>query len=163
MLKRIWSLVIKEFIHLRSDWWLPAFMLIGGASELLAVAWATSRPITNLPLMVFDQSQNSGKPRHDHWAGKHQNICAPEQVNDMQTIQNAMDRGQISAALVIPPDYAEQLQSPIGKPTLLMIFNGSESSPAQAANRAVQGLARDIDQRILIRRLGLKSCPTERI
>ena len=58
MLRRIWSLVIKEFIHLRNDWWLPAFMVIGGASELLLVGWATSRPITNLPLMVFDQSRS---------------------------------------------------------------------------------------------------------
>ncbi|HEY5670158.1 MAG TPA: hypothetical protein VIS10_09185, partial [Anaerolineales bacterium] len=55
MLRRIWILVIKEFIHLRTDWWLPAFMLLGGAMELLLVGWATSRPITNLPLMVLDQ------------------------------------------------------------------------------------------------------------
>ena len=41
MLRRIFSLVIKEFIHLRNDWWLPAFMLLGGASELLLVGWAT--------------------------------------------------------------------------------------------------------------------------
>ncbi len=59
MLTRIWSLVVKEFIHLRNDWWLPAFMLIGGAMELLLVGWATSRPITNLPLMVLDQDQSA--------------------------------------------------------------------------------------------------------
>ena len=41
MLRRIWSLTVKEFIHLRNDWWLPAFMLIGGAMELLLVGWAT--------------------------------------------------------------------------------------------------------------------------
>jgi len=155
MLKRIWSLVIKEFIHLRSDWWLPAFMLIGGASELLAVAWATSRPITNLPLMVFDQNKTAASRAMIIGLENTKTFATPEQVNDMQTIQNAMDRGQVSAALVIPPDYAEQLQSPTGKPTLLMIINGSESSPAQVVNRTVQGLARDMDQRILIQPLGL--------
>jgi ABC-2 type transport system permease protein len=155
MLRRIWSLVIKEFIHLRSDWWLPAFMLIGGASELLAVAWATSRPITNLPLMVFDQSNTAASHALVIELQNTRTFAAPKQVNDMQTIQNAMDRGQVSGALVIPPDYAEQLQSPTGSPTLLMIVNGAENTPAQAAKRAVQGLARDIDQRILIQRLGL--------
>ncbi|MDP2776254.1 MAG: ABC transporter permease, partial [Anaerolineales bacterium] len=80
---------------------------------------------------------------------------SPEQVNDMQTIQDAMDRGQINAALVFPPDYAEQLQSSTGKPTLLVILNGAENMPAQAANRAIRGVVRDIDQRILIGRLGL--------
>ena len=57
MFRRIWALSIKEFIHLRNDWWLPAFMLIGGAIELLVIGWATSRPITNLPLMVLDQDK----------------------------------------------------------------------------------------------------------
>ncbi|MDH3943253.1 MAG: hypothetical protein OEV06_04070, partial [Anaerolineae bacterium] len=59
MLRRIWSLSVKEFIHLRNDWWMPAFMLIGGALELLVIGWATSRPITNLPLMVQDHDQSA--------------------------------------------------------------------------------------------------------
>jgi ABC-2 type transport system permease protein len=155
MLKRIWSLVKKEFIHLRSDWWLPAFMLIGGGMELLAVAWATSRPITNLPMMILDQSKTTESRAIVIGLENTKTFRTPEQVNDMQTIQAAMDRGQINAALVIPPDYAAQLQSPFGKPTLLVILNGAENAPAQAANRAIQGLAREIDQRILIGRLGL--------
>ena len=155
MLKRIWSLVIKEFIHLRNDWWLPAFMLIGGATELLLVAWATSRPITNLPLMVFDQSDSAASRALVIALQNTKTFAAPQQVNNLQVIQNAMDRGQVSAALVIPPDYASQLQSPTGQPILLVVLNGSEDTPAQAAKRAVQGLARNIDERILIRRLNL--------
>ena len=155
MLKRIWSLVIKEFIHLRSDWWMPAFMLIGGAMELLLVGWATSRPITNLPIMIFDQNKTAASRTLVIGLENTKTFAMPQQVNNMQTIQDAMDRGQINAALVIPPDYAEQLQSSTGKPSLLVILNGSENTPAQAANRAIQGLVRDTDQRILIQRLGL--------
>jgi ABC-2 type transport system permease protein len=155
MLKRIWALVVKEFIHLRSDWWLPAFMLIGGASELLLVAWATSRPVTNLPLMVFDQSKTAASRTIVMGLQNMNTFSTPKQINDMQSIQDMMDRGQVSAALVIPPDYAEQLQSLTGKPTLLIILNGSESTPAQAAKRSIQGLVREIDQRIVIGRLSL--------
>lgn len=155
MLKRIWSLIVKEFIHLRNDWWLPAFMLIGGASELLLVAWATSRPITNLPLMVYDQSKSAESRALVSGLENTGTFRAPEHVHDMRTIRDAMDRGQVNAALVIPPDYAAQLLSPTGKPALLTILNGSESTPAQAAQNAIQGLARTIDQRILIDRLGL--------
>ena len=54
ILTRILSLTRKEFTHLIRDWWLPAFMLFGGVLELLLVGWATSRPITNLPLMVLE-------------------------------------------------------------------------------------------------------------
>ncbi len=155
MLRRIRSLVIKEFIHLRNDWWLPAFMLVGGAMELLLVGWATSRPITNLPIMVLD---------HDHSAASREVVVAlentgtfsqPEYVSEMPTIEDALNRGQINAAMIIPPDFDEQMASPTGTPTLVVILNGAESTPAIAAKRAVEGLAQDLGQRITIQRLGL--------
>ena len=59
MLRRILALAKKEFIHLRNDWWMPAFMLFGGVLELLLIGWATSRPMTNLPLMVWDQDKSA--------------------------------------------------------------------------------------------------------
>lgn len=155
MLKRIWSLVVKEFIHLRSDWWLPVFMLVAGTMELFLVAWVTSRPIIDLPVMILDQSQSAASRAFVSGVENTKTFAAPEQVSDMQTIRDAMDRGQVTAALVIPPDYAEQLQSARGQPTLLVIVNGAESTPAQAANRAIRGLVRDIDERILTQRLGL--------
>ncbi len=157
MLRRIWSLVIKEFLHLRNDWWLPAFMLLGGATELLLVGWATSRPITNLPIMVLD---------HDRSAASRQLVVAiqntgafrqPEYVSDMATIEDALDRGAINAAVVVPPDFDEQMASPTGKPTLFVILNGAESTPAIAAKRAIEGLVQDMGQRISLRRLGLGS------
>ncbi len=154
-LGRIWALTGKEFIHLRNDWWLPAFMLLGGASELLLVAWATSRPISNLPLMVLDQSKTAESRSITAGLVNTDTFRAPDFVNDPQTIRDAMDRGQITAALIIPPDFARQLDSVSGKPTLLVILNGAEDTPAQAANRAVEGLARVVDERILVRRLGL--------
>ena len=100
--------------------------------------------------MVFDQSNTAASHAIVIGLQNTKTFAAPQFVNNMQTIQNAMDRGQASAALVIPPDYAEQLQSPIGQPTLLMIINGAENTPAQAVSRAIQGLARDIDGRILV-------------
>jgi ABC-2 type transport system permease protein len=155
VLRRIWSLVLKEFIHLRNDWWLPAFMLIGGASELLLVGWATSRPITNLPLMVFDQSQSAASRSIIIGLENTGTFQLQDQAYDMATIQDALERGKINAAVIIPPDFAEKMASSTGHPTLIVILNGAESTPAQAAQRAVQGLALQIDQRIAVQRLGL--------
>jgi hypothetical protein len=55
MFNRITSITIKEFIHLRRDWWLLLFMIVGDMLEFLVIGWATSQPIANLPLMVWDQ------------------------------------------------------------------------------------------------------------
>jgi ABC transporter DrrB family efflux protein len=155
MLRRIWSLVIKEFIHLRNDWWLPAFMLIGGASELLLVGWATSRPITNLPIMVLDHNHSAASRALMVSLENTGTFRQPEYVNDMATIEDALNRGQINAAVVIPPDFDEQMASSNGMPTLFVILNGAESTPALASKRAVEGLAQDLDQRITVQRLGL--------
>jgi ABC-2 type transport system permease protein len=155
MLRRIWALAIKEFIHLRNDWWLPAFMLLGGTLELLMVGWATSRPITNLPLMVLD---------HDRSAASRSLVVELENTGtfnfealapDEAAIENALDRGEISAAVIIPPDYGEALASNTGQPTVAVILNGAESIPATAALRAIEGVARDLGERITIQRLGM--------
>jgi drug efflux transport system permease protein len=155
VLRRIFALVVKEFIHLRNDWWLPAFMLLGGAMELFLVGWATSRPITNLPVMVFDQNKSAASRL---FASELQNTGTfqpPEQVADMATISAALDRGLINAAVIIPPDFSDQMASPVGRPTMLVILNGAESTPAIAARSAIQGLTQEIDQRLVIQRLGL--------
>jgi ABC-2 type transport system permease protein len=155
MLRRIFSLVIKEFIHLRNDWWMPAFMLIGGASELLLVGWATSRPITNLPLMVLDQSKSAESRLIVSELQNTGTFQVPQQVSDRSAIQSAMERGQVNAAVIIPPDFSDQMTAPSGRPVLFVILNGAESTPALAAQRAVQGLAQEINQRLIIQRLGL--------
>jgi len=155
MFRRIWSLVVKEFIHLRNDWWLPAFMLIGGASELLLVGWATSRPITNLPMMVLDHDRSAASRALVISIENTGTFQQAQYVNDMTTIEDNLQRGKINAAVVIPPDYNDQLNSPIGTPTVMVILNGAESTPAIASLRALQGVAQDLGQRVTIQRLKL--------
>ena len=155
MLKRIWSLVIKEFIHLRNDWWLPVFMLLGGVSELLLIGWATSRPITNLPLMILDQSMTPESRALVNTLENTKTFGAPQFVNDMPTIQSALERGQVYTAVIIPQNFGDEMISTMGHPTIQVILNGSENTPALAAQRAVQGITQDMDQRIIIQRLGL--------
>ena len=154
-LKRILSLARKEFIHLRRDWFLPAFMLFGGVLELVMVGWATSRPISNLPLMVLD---------HDRSVASREFITALENTGtftlesfapDEQTVQDALARGRITAAVIVPPDYAEQLTDNTGHPILSVILNGSESIPSTEALRAIEGVARELGERITLLRLGL--------
>lgn len=155
MFKRILALTKKEFIHLRNDWWLPAFMLFGGVLELIAVGWATSRPINNLPLMVLDYDQSAASRAFIISLENTETFTLEAEVDDMQTIESALERGTINAALIVPPDFAEEVANPHGKPTLSVILNGAESTPATAALRALDGVARSLNEEIVIKRLGL--------
>ena len=155
MLNRIWALSVKDFIHLINDWWLPAFMLIGGVIELVAVGWATSRPITNLPLAVLDHDQSVTSREFVTALENTGTFTLQDYAPDMQFIEDKLDRGQIYAAVIFPPDFSEQMNSQSGRPSLQVLLNGAESTPATAALRAIEGVARDTGERITLQRLGL--------
>jgi len=155
MLRRIWSLSVKDFLHLRNDWWLPAFMLLGGAMELLLVGWATSRPITNLPMMVLDQDKTAASRSLVITLENAETFQLEEQAYEMATIENAMDRGQINVALIIPSGFGDRLASTSETATLSVILNGAESIPAMEALRTLEGVMREISDKITIQRLGM--------
>ena len=154
MFRRIAALVKKEFIHLMHDWWLPAFMIFGGVLELLLVGWATSRPITNLPIMVLDHDRSAHSRLFIQELVNTGTFQIPQMVEDRLEIQTAMTRGDINAAVIIPPGFDTEMNSPDGHPLLFFILNGAESTPALASKRAIQGLALEINERLVLKNLG---------
>jgi ABC-2 type transport system permease protein len=157
--RRIWSLSIKEFLHLRNDWWMPAFMLLGGALELVLVGWATSRPITNLPLMVLDHDRSPMSQRLIMDLENTGTFTLEAYATDMGTIEEALNRGEINAAVIIPPDFSKDFSGATDQPTLAVILNGAESLPALSAKRAIEGVAQAWGDELAITRLGMD--PTE--
>ncbi|GAB4504425.1 MAG: ABC transporter permease [Anaerolineales bacterium] len=155
MPRRIYSIALKEFIHLLNDWWMPAFMLFGGALELLMVGWATSRPINNLPMMVLDLDKSPASRQMAVALENAETFDLKAQVYEMSVIERAMQRGEINVAVIIPPDFSAQMASTNGQPTLAVLINGAESIPGTAALRSLQGLTRQIGQDITVQRLGL--------
>ncbi len=156
MLKRILALTKKEFIHLKNDWMLPAFMLFGGLLELIVIAWATSRPITNLPILIIDQDQ-SIKSREV--ITDILNVDTFElygYAQDIEVVENLMVNGDIIAAVIFPPDFSEKLAIYSDQAVLPVILNGSESVPATAALQSIQGVIGLINEEILVSQLNLQ-------
>jgi ABC-2 type transport system permease protein len=156
MISRIRSLIEKEFIHLRRDWWLPAFMLIGGVAELLIIGWATSRPITNIPLMVLDQDQTGTSREVVEALENTTTFRLSSWASDFDAIENSMDRGKINAALIIPSGFERDFVGQDTQPELMVVLNGSESVAGIAALRAVEGVGRTFSERMIINRLNFE-------
>lgn len=155
MAKRIWSLVIKDFTHLIRDWWLPAFMLFGGVLELLLIGWATSRPITNLPIMILDQDQTPASRKLISALENTTTFSISHYAAAFDEIESALERGSINAAIIIPNNYGSETASQNGSPTIAVILNGAESTAATVALRSIDGLITDLGMGITIERLGL--------
>lgn len=155
MLRRIWALTVKEFIHLINDWWLPVFMLFGGVLELMLVGWATSRPITNLPLMVLDLDQ-SATSRQVITSLENTGTFSLEMVaSDMDEIAPAIEQGEITAAVVFPSGFEQELYQIGGEPVLPVYLNGAESIPAREAQAAIEGLARSLGEKVVVQQLNI--------
>jgi ABC-2 type transport system permease protein len=73
----------------------------------------------------------------------------------MDEIRHAMDRGEVNAAVVVPPNFERDMRSALGRPELPVILNGAESIPAKAALQAIEGVAGDLETRIILDRIGL--------
>jgi len=157
VLRRIWALTIKEFIHLRNDWWLPVFMLFGGVLELLLVGWATSRPITNLPLIVSDLDQSAASRSLVTSLENTDTFTLEKSVFDQSEIEDALIRGEITMAVIIPAGFEKEIKSLDGTAQLPVFLNGAESIPAAEALRSIDGVVRSISERIVIDRVGLTS------
>jgi ABC-2 type transport system permease protein len=155
MIRRILALVKKEFLHLKNDWWLPVFMILGGALELLLIGWATSRPISNLPLMVWDMDQTQPSRNLVISIENTDVFSLTDPPASMADIEDQMDRGNVNAALIIPRGFANELIKPGGEPVLQVILNGAESIPAREAQRAIEGVTRSLGEKITIERLGI--------
>ena len=154
MLRRILALVKKEFLHLKNDWWLPVFMLLGGTLELLAIGWATSRPITNLPLMVWDMDRTQASQNFIIALENTDVFRLVDSSDSMTEIRNQMDRGNLNAAVIIPRGFSADLLSTSGEPVIQVILNGAESIPAREALRAIEGVTRSQGEEIAINKLG---------
>jgi ABC-2 type transport system permease protein len=153
MLRRIWSLSVKEFIHLKNDWWMPVFMVFGGVLELLLVGWATSRPISNLPIVILDHDRSSVSRQIITELKNTNTFTIQQHVDNYDQIQDQMVRGEIIVAIIFPPDFQEQIIDYTGQAQLSIILNGAESVPAIAALRAIEGVTQSFSKEIIFNRL----------
>ncbi|MEN8242491.1 MAG: ABC transporter permease [Chloroflexota bacterium] len=155
MLRRIWALTTKEFIHMRNDWWLPAFMLFGGVLELMLVGWATSRPITNLPLMVLDMDQSATSRQVVTAFENTGTFMIEEYVSDFEQIESALQDGKITAAVIFPKGFEAELLANGGEPILPVLINGAESIPGREAQGSIEGVIRSLGEQVVIEQIGI--------
>jgi len=139
-LQRIWTLIVKELIHLKRDRLLAPFVILGPLSELIAVAYVSLAGIENLPLVIVDQS-HSGAGRAFVQAVENTGIFARLTfVDDVGDAIPLLEAGMTMAVVIIPPDFQRDMLTPGTSAEVQMLVDGSEPTAAQTALGAVQGV-----------------------
>lgn len=131
-IKRMLTVTKKEFIHIRRDKVSMILALIAPIMMLLLFGFAVSTDVNNIYLAVCDQS-NTAESRqlirsyeNSYYFKVYDVSSNPEVTEEM------IDRGEVKAALIIPPDFATGLRR--GEKELIQILiDGSDPTIARTA------------------------------
>jgi len=155
MWRRIGSIVIKEFIHLARDYWFTIFIILGPASELFVVGWATGAEIDDLPLAVVDYDRSPESRELVTAFANTETFVLTHPLVGPEEVATLLDKGTVTTALVVPPDFAADMASGTTRPQVQVLLNGAESEAARTARATAEGVVAAYGADLAVGQLGM--------
>lgn len=151
MSSRLISLIRKEFIQLWRDKRMLALIVVLPLVQMFLLGYAFNNDIRDMPMAVFDQS-HSAESRALLEAFQATDVFKLEYiVGSDAELQQLIEESRVAAALVIPPDFAAQLQR--GQGDVSFILDGSDASRATSALSAAQLIAQSHATELLVQKV----------
>ncbi len=151
-MRRLWALLVKEFIQMRRDR-LTLGMMIGlPIIQLILFGFAINTEVKHLPTIVFDQSfsQDSRDLLNSLEGSQYFNIDYV--AKNFDEVNNAVDAGKVKVGVIIPPDFSDSLKH--GRTaSVQIIVDASDSMAASSAIGAAQLVGQTKSQQILLQQL----------
>ena len=109
MNSRLFSIIRKEFIQILRDPRTLAMILFIPVMQLFLLGYSATSDVRNIPIAVYDQSRSpESRALVDAFrAADYFRIAYDVGSNDQ--IRDLIERGEARAAVIIPPDYSQQL------------------------------------------------------
>ena len=131
MNSRLLSIIRKEFIQIFRDPRTLFLMLVMPIVQMFLLGYAATTDVRNVPLAVWDQSRTpESRALLDAFKAADYFTIA-YQIRSEEEIATLIERGDVRAALIIPPDYNERLLE--GDAQVSMILDGSDASVGSTA------------------------------
>ena len=132
-LTRLLAIVVKELRQLRRDR-LTFGMIVGIPTlQLLLFGYAINMDVRNLRAAIVDQADTAASRAAAQAMSQVQVIDVVYRLRDPQSLQTLLRRGDISVAVVFPPDFDRRLEG--GRPAAQLIVDGSDPVIQQAARQ----------------------------
>ncbi|MEA3336925.1 MAG: ABC transporter permease [Chloroflexota bacterium] len=155
MIRRTWTLIVKELIQIIRLPILILFVVFGPLAEMSMVAWSTAAPIDQLPTAVVDLDRSSASRRLLAKLATTETFDFTHYLDDVNAVNALVENGDVVGALIIPVGYGEKLSTPAGETaTLGFILDGSDPIAAQAELAALEGTVQKEGLDILTQWLG---------
>ena len=138
-LQRIGALVQKETIQILRDWRTLVMILALPLLELFLFAYAVTLTVDHIPTAIADTSRDAQSRAFVEALEISGYFDVEMRVEDEERVLQAIGEGRVQAGVVIPPDFAAQVER--GDAQALVILDGSDSFTVQAGYSAASAIA----------------------
>jgi ABC-2 type transport system permease protein len=157
-LRRLLTLVKKEFIQIRRDRRLLPILIILPVLQLVILGYAVSSDVKNLSTAVCDLDRTPESRSFIDRLSTSGYFVVRYAVTDDRQVKPLMDAGKVRVGIIIPPRFASQLARG-ATATVQLLLDGTDSNTATVAQGYINQIVNAEATRILGERLGPKAAP----
>jgi ABC-2 type transport system permease protein len=151
--RRLRSIVIKEFTQMRRDKATLRLVLVIPVMQLLIFGYAIRMDVRNLPLAVYDASRTQESRELVAQFEATRNFRVVRAARSYDEALHLIDAGTARSAIAIPPDYARRVKRG-GGARLQLLVDATSPNASQSAIAAAQLVGQRASLRILQARGG---------
>jgi len=152
MLKRMYSLIRKEFIQIVRDPRTLAMTFIQPIVMLFLLGYAATNDVRNIPLAVFDQDQTPASRSLITAYKVADYFTLAYVVSSEEEIRTLIDNNSARAGIIIPPGYGRAL-SGWRSAQVAFVLDGSDPTVASTALAAATLVGQSQSTRLMTERL----------
>jgi len=150
MIYRILGLVKKELIQFSRDRFLVILVIVFPLVELLLIGFGTANPVENITTAILDLDQSQQSRQLVQVLENTRGLNIKYYSTDGDEVDSLLDRGEVSAAFIIPHGFAADLANADRQAELQVVVDGSQSMVAEEAIVSAQAAVATFEQSILI-------------
>jgi ABC-2 type transport system permease protein len=146
--RRLHSLIVKEFNQIRRDRRLAISLIIPPTVQLLLFGFALNSTVSNLHLGVIDDSRTPESRELASTMTESKSFALGGDYLSLNEMSAAISRGDLDAGIVIPYDFARNLQR--GRPTSIQVLlNATNANTAAIGQGYAEGIIQMYNQKLL--------------
>lgn len=131
--------VLKEFLHISRDRRTMLILIVLPIAQLLLFGYALNTDVTNLKVAIVDQDKGSFSQRLGQAIAHNPYFIFKARYDDLSQIDQALRRGAIDLAVIIPPGLERNSQSGVGA-NISVRVNAANPNMGTIASGYIQGI-----------------------
>jgi ABC-2 type transport system permease protein len=148
MIKRLWPIIKKEFLHLFRDPRSLALMFILPVMLLILFGYAISFDVKNIPLAVYDQDKSAASREFIAKFTQNGYFTLIESLSSDAQFADRLDRGKVKVIINIPSDFSRRLKAQQPADVQVLV-DGSDPTYASSALAYIGGILQAYQQKLV--------------